>query len=222
MSETAYEVEVKEGKTTELLRSVLKSQYHASLAMLRQAVEKCPEHLWYSQEQVNAFWQTAYHTLFFAHLYLQPNEAAFQPWEQHQGQVQHEDGQTGPSDPNSPLPLIPEPYTRKQVLEYWSVCDAMVDPAIDALDLLSSESGFSWYKVSKLEHQIVNVRHIQLGAAQLSGRLRAALNVGVEWVGCTLAQLKPRAVGQTTRRVWERDSGARQWLLSDRRSVPFY
>ena len=61
------EREPEASKTTDILRSVLKSQYHASLAMLRQALERCPEDLWYSQEQVNSFWQTAYHTLFFAH-----------------------------------------------------------------------------------------------------------------------------------------------------------
>ena len=170
------------GNTTDLLRTVLKSQYHASLAMLRQALEKCPDDLWYSQEQVNAFWQTAYHTLFFTHLYLQPNFAAFKPWKHHQANVQHEDGHTGPADPNSTLPLIPEPYTREQVLDYWSFCDGMVDDAVDAVDLLSPESGFYWYKLGKLEHQIINIRHIQLGAAQLAARLRSTLNVGVEWV----------------------------------------
>jgi len=170
------------GNTTDLLRTVLKSQYHASLAMLRQALEKCPDDLWYSKDQVNAFWQTAYHTLFFTHLYLQPNFAAFKPWKHHQANVQHEDAHTGPADPNSTLPLIPEPYTREQVLDYWSFCDGMVDDAVDAVDLLSPESGFYWYKLGKLEHQIINIRHIQLGAAQLSARLRSTLNVGVEWV----------------------------------------
>lgn len=170
-------------ETTEILRTVLKSQYHASLAMLRQALEKCPEDLWYSTEQVNAFWQTAYHTLFFAHLYLQPNLAAFRPWKNHQRNAQYQDGIARPPDPNSTLPLIPDPYTQEQVLEYWRECDAMVDSAVDAFDPLSAESGFSWYKVTKLEHQIVNIRHIQLGAAQLAARLRATLNVGVDWVG---------------------------------------
>jgi hypothetical protein len=177
------EGEVADRTTTDKLRAVLKSQYHASLAMLRQALERCPEDLWYNKDQVNAFWQTAYHTLFFAHLYLQPNEATFKPWNGHQGQVQYEDGIAGPNDPDSNLPLLPEPYTREQVLEYWRVCDEMVDTAVDALDPLSPESGFSWYKVSKLEHQIINVRHIQLGASQLAARLRATLNVGLDWVG---------------------------------------
>jgi hypothetical protein len=121
--------------------------------------------------------------LFLAHLYVQPNEDAFKPWKDHQGNVQHEDGIAGPPDPNSTLPLIPEPYSRAQVLEYWSFCDGMIDDALDAFDPLDSESGFSWYKVSKLEHQIVNIRHIQIGAAQLGARLRSKLDIGVQWVG---------------------------------------
>jgi hypothetical protein len=170
-------------KATDLLRAVLKSQYHAALAMLRQAIDKCPEDLWYSNDQINAFWQTAYHTLYFAHLYLQINEGAFKPWKHHQSNVQHEDAQAGPPDPNSTLPLIPKPYTREQVLDYWTFCDGIVDDAVDALDLLSPESGFHWYKVTKLEHQIINIRHTQLGAAQLASRLRTKLNIGLDWIG---------------------------------------
>ena len=167
----------------ETVRPILKSQYHAALAMLREAIERCPEDLWSSKEHTNAFWQIAYHALFFAHLYLQPNEAAFQPWAEHQANVQNPDGLPGPPDPASNLPLIPEPYSRKQVLAYWEFCDAMVDRAVDVLDLNSPESGFSWYKVSKLEHQIVNIRHIQHHLAQLADRLRASAGIGVRWVG---------------------------------------
>src|SRR5262245_40558568 len=104
----------------DFIRTVLKSQYHAALGMLRQAFEKCPDDLWYSKEQVNTFWQTAYHTLYFTHLYLQTSESAYQPWKHHQSAVQYEDCIAGPADPKSTLPLLPEPYTREQVLEYWS------------------------------------------------------------------------------------------------------
>jgi len=165
------------------IRVVLKNQYHAALAMLRQSIENCPEELWLRRDQPNAFWQTAYHTLYFAHLYLQVDEASFRPWTHHQAKVQNEDGIAGTPDPNSPLPLLPDPYSREQVLEYWRFCDEMVDGAVDALDPLSPESGFHWYKISKLEHQIVNIRHIQLGAAQLAATLRAELNIGLKWVG---------------------------------------
>jgi hypothetical protein len=169
--------------TTEALRSVLKSQYHAALAMLGETIERCPDDIWASSDHLNAFWQVAYHTLFFTHLYIQPNEAAFRPWEQHQSDVQCPDCIPGPADPDSNLPLIPEPYTREQVMAYWRFCDGMVDDAVDALDLLSAESGFSWYPIPKLEHQIVNIRHIQHGAAQLADRLRSAADIGIKWAG---------------------------------------
>ncbi len=168
---------------TETLRSVIKSQYHASLAMLGETLERCPEDVWTGTEHRNSFWQIAYHTLFIAHLYLQPNESAFHPLEHHQSEVQYPDGIAGRPKPDSTLPLIPEPYSRAEVLAYWSVCDEMVDTAVDALDLHAPESGFSWYKVSKMEHQFIAIRHIQHHAAQLSDRLRQAADLGIHWVG---------------------------------------
>jgi len=45
------------------------------------------------------------------------------------------------------------------------------------LDLDSAESGFSWYQMSKLEHQLVNIRHIQHHGAQLADRLRSAADI---------------------------------------------
>lgn len=163
--------------------ATLKSQYHAALAMLRQGIDSCPDEMWFDKRPTNAVWQIAYHTLFFAHLYLQPTEADFRPWEGHQSGVQHPDGIAGPPDPNSPLPLLPEPYTKEQVLSYWEVCDGMADEALDRLDLLSPDSGFRWYKVSKLEHQVINIRHIQHGAAQIADRLRQTARIGIDWVG---------------------------------------
>jgi hypothetical protein len=170
---------------TQTLRGVLKSQYHASLAMLREAVERCPDDVWSSADHRNAFWQVAYHTVYFTHLYLQPNEAAFRPWAGHQTEVQHEDGLAGNPDPESALPLIPRMYTQAQVLEYLTMCDQMVDSAVDAIDLESPESGFWWYSVSKLEHQLINLRHVQHHAAQLADRLRVSNDIGIKWVSAT-------------------------------------
>jgi len=179
--------------TTETLRATLKSQYHAALAMLRQAIELCPQEIWSDDQNINSVWQIAYHTLFFAHLYMQPTEAAFRPWKHHQSQVQYPDSIPGPADPKSPLPLLPTPYTKDQVLAYWKACDDMVDETVDTLDLLSADSGFSWYKVSKLEHQIINIRHIQHGAAQIADRVRSRADLGVDWVG---ARPGGRSVGE--------------------------
>lgn len=168
-----------------LVRSALKSQYHAGLVMLRDAVERCPDSLWTSDRRVNAFWQVAYHALYFTHLYLQPHEAAFRAWGGHRSDVQHEDAIAGPADPDSDLPLVPPPYTKREVLAYCTELDAMVDDAVDALDLHSTDSGFWWYPVSKLEHQIINIRHLHHHMAQLADRLRAGTGTGVAWVSAS-------------------------------------
>jgi hypothetical protein len=165
------------------VRAALKRQYRAALAMLGEAIRECPDEAWATGEHTNAFWQVAYHTLFFTHLYLQPDEAAFRPWEGHRADNQNPDGIPGPPDPGSDLPLLPEPYGKDEILAYWRFCDGMLDGAIDAMDVLATESGFCWYPIPKLEHQIVNIRHIQHGAAQLADRLRAAADLGVSWVG---------------------------------------
>lgn len=164
------------------IRTTLKRQYHAALAMHRDAVERCPARLWTDATPTNAFWQVAYHTLYFTHLYLMPEASAFRPWPEHKEHVQHEDGIPGPADPNSDAPLLPTPYTHEQVLSYGRHVDAMVDDAVDALDLMALQSGFWWYEMSKMEHQLVNLRHVQHHAAQLADRVRAATGDGVAWV----------------------------------------
>jgi hypothetical protein len=65
---------------------VLKSQYLAALAMLRQAVACCPEALWDDRVDKNRFWHVAYHALFYTHLYLQDTLETFVPWAQHRKQ----------------------------------------------------------------------------------------------------------------------------------------
>ena len=160
----------------------LKNQVHMALATLREAIERCPDELWLDTRPKNAFWQVAYHALFFAHFYLGKDAASFEPWSEHQRDNQNEDGIPGDPDPASSLPLIPRPYSKDQVLRYWAIVDGLVDRSVDAMDLNRNETGFH-YRMSKLEHQLVNLRHIQHHAAQLADRLRDAGGVGVKWYG---------------------------------------
>lgn len=157
------------------VRAALKCQYHAALAMLKQAIEKCPDDLWTGDNAV-PFWRVAYHTLFFTHLYLQPDVKTFRPWEHHREECKSLGSAGCP-------PKAVEAYTKAQMLDYWRLCDAMVDGDVDRLDLNARECGFPWYRLPKLDHQINNIRHIQHHAALLSGRLRAAMETGIEWVG---------------------------------------
>jgi hypothetical protein len=167
------------------VRAALKGQYHASMAMLKQTIEQCPDDLWDGEAYPIAFWRVAYHTLFITHLYLQPNEQAFRAWEHHRDEYQFLDAL--PFPPYRP-PEIGTPYTKSEILDYWQVCDRTIDSAVDQMDLDAQECGFPWYKMPKLEHQITNIRHIQHHAALLAGRLRDAAGLEIEWVGSNKAQ----------------------------------
>lgn len=161
------------------LRTIIKSQYHAAIDMLRQAIEPCPDDAWLDKtDHPAAFWHIAYHAIFFTHLYLSIDEAAFKPWEHTRKEYQFFD----PYPWRDPKPRTLEPYTREQMLDYLQSVDAMVDDAVDGFDLDSPESGFPWYKLSKLEHQFINIRHVQHHAAQLADRLRLAANTGTKWI----------------------------------------
>ena len=82
--------------------------------------------------------------------------------------------------PEAPQPF--SPYSPAEVLEYWQLCDDRIDAAVDALNLEAPQCGFPWYKMGTLEHQFVNIRHIQHHAAILSARLRKAAGITVDWV----------------------------------------
>ena len=160
------------------VQGALKGQYRAAMGMLRETIEKCPPGLWAASEPPIAFWRVVYHTLFFTHLYLQPGVEEFRPWVHHR----EEQECLGPLPwPPHRMPKIGEPYTREQMLAYWTTCDEMVAAAVDRLDLSAGKCGFPWYPIPKLDHQITNIRHIQHHAAVLSARLRYAAGVDIEW-----------------------------------------
>jgi DinB superfamily len=162
------------------VQSALKSQYHAALKTLHEVIEKCPEQMWNDPGDSAPFWRVVYHTLFFTHLYLQKDEAAFKPWHRHRDEAQYI-ASVSRHEHRPPKPC--EPFTRAELLEYWDACNGMIDVGVDALDLSAPQCGFPWYKMPTLEHQIVNIRHIQHHAAILSSRLRRSTGIAIAWVG---------------------------------------
>jgi len=59
----------------------------------------------------------------------------------------------------------------------------MIDAVVDRLDLSAGECGFWWYKMPKLDHEWMNVRHIQHHVGDLASRLRRAGDDALDWVG---------------------------------------
>jgi hypothetical protein len=157
------------------VQAVLKSQYHAALAMLRSAIDACPPELWTDAAYVNQFWHVAYHALFYTDFYLQPSESAFVPWQHHRPEISFFTSRS------KTTPIVP--YSVDEIRAYCKRCDDMIDSAVDRLDLSAPESGFPWYRMSKLEHQFVNLRHIQHHTGQLAERIRQATGRGIDWVG---------------------------------------
>ena len=174
-----------DNEALQALTDGLKKQYHAGLKMLHQAIEACPEDLWAGGDtHPNAYWHIAYHCLYYTCLYAQPNLAAFTPWEHHR--EGYESFGPLPDPPHDP-PAIVEPYTKAEILDYWRLVDSLIDDTVDGLDLLAADCGFWWYDVPKLEHQLINLRHLQHHAAQLADRLRRHADVGVGWVSSAMA-----------------------------------
>ena len=161
------------------VKDVIKSQYYASLEMLKQAIVKCPEPLWNDPEPKNKYWHVAYHALFYTHLYLQDSEESFTPWTKHRQEYQFL-GQV-PWPPHKE-PEIGEPYSKEEILEYLEICQQQVEERVSSLNL-DAGSGFYWLPFGKLELQLYNIRHIQQHAAELSGRLDAKADIQVDWIG---------------------------------------
>lgn len=153
-------------------KPIIKSQYKASLAMLRQAIEKCPEALWTDASYQNPFWRLAYHTLIYTHFYLSPREEDFVPWDKFQKDLQL----LGREIPGTRV------YSRAELLDYLALVLDQVEIQVEALDL-DTESGFDWLPFNKLELQFYNIRHIQQHTGELCERLGAHGEVEVAWVG---------------------------------------
>lgn len=154
------------------LRKALNNQYYAALATLRQTIVHCPDSLWEDPQYPNPYWRVAYHALYYAHLYLEKDLESFTPWDKER---------PGYHDLGNPPPDT-KAYTQEDLLEYCQFCLEKAEREVETVDLDAPESGFSWYQMPKLEHQIVNIRHIQHHAAQLADRLRNAAGMGTAWV----------------------------------------
>ena len=152
-------------------------QYLATLAMLKQAIEDCPEHLWLDPQYTNRFWQIAYHSIFYIHLYLHAAEAEFQPWARHRkGANQLGERPSASDEPTAPL----EPYTRAEVLKYHALCCDEVNTKVPSVPL-DRESGFSWLPFNRFEVHLYNLRHLAHHTGQLAGLLRTAAGQASPW-----------------------------------------
>jgi hypothetical protein len=143
-------------------RKAIQSQYLSALAMLKQAIIKCPPPLWDSPRDKNRFWFTAYHALYYAHLYLQPTRKDFVRWKGHG------------------KPATTAPLSKDEILQYLAHVEQQISRWIPVTDLTAA-SGFQELHVDKLELQIVSIRHIQHHTGELYERLGVRSNARLAW-----------------------------------------
>jgi hypothetical protein len=146
----------------EYVRATLISQYEAALSMLNQCVAACPAEHWDAKIGNGPFRWVVYHTLFFTDLYLTTSNEEFELRDLHRrvGDEREDRACLG--------------LEHVEALEYATVCRAKIPVtlSIETPELLAGPSGFSWYPISRGELHLVNIRHIQHHAGQLSAFLR--------------------------------------------------
>jgi hypothetical protein len=142
--------------------------------MLRLAIEACPESLWNRETDHNPFWVLAYHSVFFAHLYLSAAEETFEPFERDPA----ERAGFGRTHLGNWTKLGPaDAYARDDVLAYCRHVESLVSDLVNSAPF-DTPSGFHWLQFPSGEAHLYNLRHIQHHAGQLIGRVRQVTGTG--------------------------------------------
>jgi hypothetical protein len=153
-------------------RSAIRQQFHAAIDMLANAIEACPDSLWFSQGR-GAFWYLAFHDLFWLDFYLSLiGESRFRP-PQPFGLTEFEDD------------VLPEPaYAKDQLLGYLDHCRRKLDGVMTGMTeaWVASPCPCEYREMSNGELLLYNMRHVQHHAAQLNLLLRQKTDSAPRWV----------------------------------------
>lgn len=156
------------------LKTSIWQQFGASIDMLDDAINVCPDVLWTAvlwddqdDPRYGQFWFVTYHTLFWLDLYLTGSAEGFAP----------------------PVPFIrgalPEkPYSKHEVSNYLKQCRQKCQSVIEGLtdEKAHRICTFDWMESTFLELQLYSMRHVQEHAAQLSLVLGQNGISGSDWV----------------------------------------
>jgi uncharacterized damage-inducible protein DinB len=154
-------------------RAAIRQQFHAAIDMLANAIEACPDSVWFGQGQ-GAFWYLAFHTIFFLDLYLSPvDEDQFRP-----------PAPFGVTELADEV-ILPEPaYRKDELLGYVEHCRRKLDGLMAGMteEWVAEACPFAFRKMSNGELLLYNMRHVQHHAAQLNLLLRQTTNSAPRWV----------------------------------------
>lgn len=147
------------------IRTSIWQQFGASIDMLDNAMNACPDELWRyrlwedpsERPEYSEFWYRVYHTLFWLDLYLTGVEEGFAPPAPFT-RIEADDD------------LPDRPYTKAELQSYLDYARSKCQATIEALtdEKASQHCTFGWGNVNFLELQLYSMRHVQEHAAQLS------------------------------------------------------
>ncbi len=158
----------------------LKSQLTASLLMLKDCIDRCPQKEWHERHNDYPFSQVTFHALFDCDLNMSESEQELKAQRIHEehkeefGDYEELEGR-----------IAAKVYERVFIQKYYLHCLAKITEALDKKtieELLISDSDY--YKtMAKMERYVNCIRHTQHHAAQLGLRLQFISGTEMEWVG---------------------------------------
>jgi hypothetical protein len=156
-------------------------QFGASIDMLENAIQVCPDQLWQAplwhdpadRPEYAHFWYLAYHTLFWLDLYLSGATEGFLPPPPFN------------LDELDPAGLLPEkPYTKDELQNYLENDRKKCQTTIEALTDEKAQQicKFRWGEIYFVELLLYNMRHVQEHTAQLNLFLGQQAGLASHWV----------------------------------------
>ena len=155
-------------------------QFGASLDMLENAIDACPDEVWGSESGFQEFWYIAYHTLFWTDLYLHGPVEGFQPPKPFGLEE---------LDPKGAFPN--RIYTKEELIGYAGHCRNRLRAILaDITDGRFNEVIEHGKRAMPYEELLwYNMRHVQHHAAQLNLLLRQAGASVPRWISQTQSSM---------------------------------
>ena len=155
------------------VKEIIWSQFGASIEMLENAINDCPEDLWQNRQNKPEFWYLVYHTLFWLDFYLTSEPDKYKPTEPFT---------LSELDPEGILP--DRVYSKKELLNYLTFSKNKCAKTILNLtdEIVNKDYKFGSVQMSFGELLIYNLRHVQHGVGQLNLILRQKIDFAPKWI----------------------------------------
>ena len=154
-------------------KNLIWGQFGAAIDTLENAIEACPDDLWFDQSKYHQFWYVTYHTLFWLDYYLSEDTDDFVPPEPFGLEEM---------DPAGVLP--PRAYTKDELLGYLGHGRKKCRETISNMTEARAAKIIKCRKadLTHAELLLYIMRHVQHHAAQLNLILRQTTDSAPGWV----------------------------------------